>query len=140
MDEERRPMRKDISPEMIENVTTCYSKVTPSRHYVNRKRRNKAAGTFCFRLRTTPRSNQYQPIFQRICLMSVSVLCMADLEDWHETFRLYMALSLTRKVLSGVNIYPLNRLSPKASAIYKRETSGRTGKSAIYRRDRTGRG
>lgn len=58
---ERRPR--------FENVTTCYSKVTPSRHYVNRKRRNKAAGTFCFRLRTALRPNHYQPIFQRICLM-----------------------------------------------------------------------
>ena len=58
---ERRPR--------FENVTTCYSKVTPSRHYVNRKRRNKAAGTFCFKLRTALRPNHYQPIFQRICLM-----------------------------------------------------------------------
>ena len=42
-----------------------------------------------------------------------------------------MALSLAKKVLSGVNIYLLSRLSPKASAIYKRDSGAAREEVAV---------
>ena len=67
--------------------------------------------------------------------LPISRLYMADFESWHEAFRLYMALVLGDKVTSGVKICPLSHLVIEASAIYKRDVSGRTVESAIYKAD-----